>query len=145
MPTFAVLLQYEVVSGLIIEADTEDEAAQLASDFEAAAHESIGDGAKIRVSSRLWGDGTIEVEAADTDEDAEDLLDEWIDELDDEDDDDDEPYDGDIDLDDADVDQDVSDDDDSDANADSDEQDVDPDDDANGRTVDDRDEDPVRE
>ncbi|GGA59601.1 hypothetical protein GCM10011490_07090 [Pseudoclavibacter endophyticus] len=84
MPTFAVLLQYEVVSGLIIEADDEDQAAQLASEFEATAHEAISDSDAVRVSSRLWGDGTIEVEPADTEEDAEDLLDEWIDELDDE-------------------------------------------------------------
>lgn len=128
MPTFAVLLQYEVVSGLIIEADNEDEAAQLASEFEATAHESISDSDTVRVSSRLWGDGTIEVETADTEDDAEDLLDEWIDDLDVEDGDDS-----------ADDDED----DDSDANIDSDDPDVDPDDE-NGRERGDADVDPVR-
>ena len=89
MPTFAVLLQYEVVSGLVIEAESADEAARLASEFEAAAHEAIADAEGVRVSSRLWGDGTIEVEAADDDEAAEDLLDEWIVDLDDDSDEDD--------------------------------------------------------
>lgn len=132
MPTYAVLLQYEVVSGLIIEADSEDEAAQLASEFEAAAHESIGDGANVRVSSRLWGDGTIEVEAAANDDEAEDLLDEWVEDLDDADSDDE----NDDDFEDED--------DDADANDASDEHDLDPDDDANGSKVTDGDVDPVR-
>ena len=89
MPTYAVLLQYEVMSGLVIEAESDDEAARIASDFEAAAHEAIADSGIVRVSSRLWGDGTIEVEATETEDDAEDLLDEWIDDLDDDEDEDD--------------------------------------------------------
>lgn len=127
MPTYAVLLQYEVVSGLVIEAADSDEAAKLASEFEAAAHEAIADGGAVRVSSRLWGDGTIEVEEADSDDDAEDMLDEWIEELDDdEDDSDDDDSDEDDDEDDSD-----EDDEDDDATDELDEQpnddDVDPD------------------
>lgn len=87
MPTYAVLLQYEVVSGLVIEAADADEAARLATEFEASAHEGVGDQETVRVSSRLWGDGTIEVEQAQDEDEAEDLLDDWIDELDDDDED----------------------------------------------------------
>lgn len=89
MPTYAVLLQYEVVSALVIEAENEQAAATIASEFEANAHEAVDDTDVVSVSSRVWGDGSIEVQAADDAEDAEDLLDEWVDDLDLDDEDDD--------------------------------------------------------
>lgn len=81
MPTYAVLLKYEVVSALVIEAESEDEAAKIANEYESEAHDSVEDTDDVRVSSRLWGDGTLEVQTAADDEAAEDLLDEWIDEI----------------------------------------------------------------
>ncbi|PPG03042.1 hypothetical protein C5E06_11495 [Pseudoclavibacter sp. RFBI5] len=81
MPTYAVLLKYEVVSALVIEAESEDEAAKIANEFESEAHDAVEDTDDVRVSSRLWGDGTLEVQSASDDEAAEDLLDEWIDEI----------------------------------------------------------------
>lgn len=81
MPTYAVLLKYEVVSALVIEAESEDEAAKIANEFESEAHDAVEDTDDVRVSSRLWGDGTLEVQSASDEEAAEDLLDEWIDEI----------------------------------------------------------------
>ncbi|WP_181028572.1 hypothetical protein [Pseudoclavibacter sp. RFBA6] len=81
MPTYAVLLKYEVVSALVIEAESEDEAAKIANEYESEAHDAVEDTDDVRVSSRLWGDGTLEVQTAADDEAAEDLLDEWIDEI----------------------------------------------------------------
>ncbi|PPF47024.1 hypothetical protein C5B85_01735 [Pseudoclavibacter sp. AY1F1] len=81
MPTYAVLLKYEVVSALVIEAESEDEAAKIANEYETEAHDAVEDTDDVRVSSRLWGDGTLEVQTAADDEAAEDLLDEWIDEI----------------------------------------------------------------
>lgn len=82
MPTYAVLLQYEVVSALVIEAENEQAAATIASEFEASAHEAVEDSGSVSVSSRVWGDGSIEVQEADDADDAEDLLDDWVDDLD---------------------------------------------------------------
>ena len=81
MPTYAVLLKYEVVSALVIEAESEDEAAKIANEYESEAHDAVEDTDDVRVSSRQWGDGTLEVQTAADDESAEDLLDEWIDEI----------------------------------------------------------------
>lgn len=87
MPTFAVLLKYEVVSGLIVEAENEDEAARLATEFEGEFHESIEDSDDVQVATRLWGDGTLELEEVEDADAGEDLIDEWVDEDEDEDED----------------------------------------------------------
>lgn len=91
MPKYAVMLRYEVVSGLVVEAKDEDEAAMLATEHEANLHDSLEDTEEIEVVVRSWGGGDVEIEeAADADEAAE-LLDEWADdyEVDDEYDEDD--------------------------------------------------------
>ena len=77
MPKYAVMLRYEVVSGLVVEAKDEDEAAMLATEHEANLHDSLEDSEEIEVVVRSWGGGDVEIEeAADSDEAAE-LLDEW--------------------------------------------------------------------
>ncbi len=98
MPKYAVMLRYEVVSGLVVEAQDEDEAAMLATEHEANLHDSIEDSDEIEVVIRSWGGGDVEIEeSADADEAAE-LLEEWADEYEvddeyDEDDLDDEEFD----------------------------------------------------
>ncbi|MDO5052337.1 MAG: hypothetical protein Q4E05_05540, partial [Pseudoclavibacter sp.] len=88
MPSYAVLVSYEVVSALVVEADSADEAAKIASDFESDAQEAVDDAAGVRVWSRELHDGEIDVEQARDEEAAEELLDEWLDELEDDDEDD---------------------------------------------------------
>jgi len=84
MPTYAVLLQYEVVSAVVVEAESEEEAARLANEFESRAHEGVEDDDRVRVSSRLWGEGSLEIAEAEDDEDAEELLEDWIDAIEEE-------------------------------------------------------------
>ncbi|WP_140400572.1 hypothetical protein [Gulosibacter sp. 10] len=79
-------MRYEVVTGLVVEADSKDEAVELATQYEEAVHDSAVDVERIGLSARIWGGGTVDVEAADDADDAEDLIDEWIDELEDLDD-----------------------------------------------------------
>ncbi|MFD2674142.1 hypothetical protein [Gulosibacter bifidus] len=111
MPKYAVLVRYEVISGLIIEADSEDDANAIARDFEATVHEETEGTDAVTITERIWGGGTISVEAAEDDDDAEDLIDEWIDqietdeELGDYDEDDDYEFDADEDDDDLDEDE----------------------------------------
>lgn len=82
MPTYAVMLRYEVVSGLIIEAGSEDEAAQIATEFEAEANDAVGDTDAVQVSMRLSGEGTLDCQSAGDRNEAEDLLDDWLEDLD---------------------------------------------------------------
>lgn len=84
MPSYAVLVSYEVVSALVVEADSADEAAKIASDFESDAHDAVDDAARVRVWSRDLNDGEIDVELTRDEGAAEELLDEWLDELDEE-------------------------------------------------------------
>ncbi|MGO1542772.1 MAG: hypothetical protein ACTHXA_00350 [Gulosibacter sp.] len=86
MAKYAVLMRYEIVTGLVVEAESEDEAVELATQFEERVHDTAVDTAAIGVSARIWGGGTVDLEAAEDEDDAEDLLEEWIDELDDMDD-----------------------------------------------------------
>lgn len=89
MPKFAVMLRYEVVSGLVVEAETPEEADRIATEFEAAFHDAIDDTDGLAVEVRVWGNGTVDTEQVDDDDDAAALLDEWLDDIDfgDEDDD----------------------------------------------------------
>lgn len=80
MPTFAVLFRYEVTSGLVIEAKDEQEAVELATEFEFAANDAIEDAEKVQIVRRYLDEVTAEPAEADSQDDAEDLLDEWIDE-----------------------------------------------------------------
>ncbi|NLT27151.1 MAG: hypothetical protein GXX90_11025 [Microbacteriaceae bacterium] len=112
MPKFAVMLRYELVSGLVIDAENADEADRIATEFEAAIHDRVEDAEGIGVEVRIWGgNGTIDVEEVDDEEAAGELLDEWLDEIDfgdeddddyDEDDDEDEDEDDDLEDDDED-------------------------------------------
>ena len=91
MPKFAVMLRYEVVSGLVIEADSADEAERIATEFEQKIHDAVDDVEHVDSEVRIWGgNGTIDIEEADDADDAVDTLDEWLDEIDfgDEDDED---------------------------------------------------------
>lgn len=107
MPKYAVLVRYEVISGLIIDAQSEDEANAIARDYEATVHEETEGTDTVTITERIWGGGTISVEAADDEDDAEDLIEEWIDQIETDDDlaDDDEDFefDDDDDLNDHDV------------------------------------------
>lgn len=111
MPKYAVLVRYEVISGLIVEADSEDDANAIARDFEATVHEATEGTDAVTITERIWGGGTISVEAAEDDDDAEDLIDEWIDQIEtdeelcDYDEDDDYEFDADDDDDDLDEDE----------------------------------------
>lgn len=89
MPKYAVLLTYEVTSGLFVEADSEDEAARIATEFEATTHDldDADESGPVRIIARHWGDGTLEPEEVADFEEAEEVIESWIDE--DEDDDDD--------------------------------------------------------
>lgn len=101
MPKFAVMLRYELVSGLVIDAENADEADRIATEFEAAIHDRVEDAEGIGVEVRIWGgNGTIDVEEVDDEEAAGELLDEWLDEIDFGDEDDDDDYDEDEDEDD---------------------------------------------
>ena len=126
MPKFAVMLRYEVVSALIVDAESVDEADRIASEYEETLHETQ-DADNVTVEARIWGNGSVDVEEADDEESAQDTLDEWLDEIDFDGEDDD--YDE---YDDEDDDDDDEDDDDADgalAEPRSTEDDLDPDDD----------------
>ncbi|MFD2758444.1 hypothetical protein [Gulosibacter faecalis] len=90
MPKYAVMLRYEVVSGLVVEAKDQDEAVMLATEYEANLQDSFDDTDEIEACVRVWGDGDVTAEAAADADEAADLLDEWADDLDldDEDEDD---------------------------------------------------------
>lgn len=130
MPKYAVLLKYEVTSGLFLEAENEDEAVRLATEYEATTHE-VDDADGVRVITRLWGDGELEPAEVESFEDAEDIIDGWIEEDEDEDDDldgEDDEFEG---LEDEDDDEDDDSDDDEDDDEDeSDDDEDDEDDDA---------------
>lgn len=87
MAKYAVLMRYEVTTGLVIEANSEDEANEIAQQFEEHVHDAAVDTDAVKMSARIWGGGTVDIEVAVDDEDAEDLIDEWIDELESEDED----------------------------------------------------------
>lgn len=126
MPKYAVLVRYEVISGLIIDAQDEDEANAIARDYEATVHEETEGTESVTVTERIWGGGTITVEAADDEDDAEDLIEEWLDQIEtDEELDDDDDYEFDADEDDADFDEDEDDLDFEDDDLDEDEDDSD--------------------
>lgn len=131
MPKYAVLVRYEVISGLIIDADSEDAANAIARDYEATVHEETEGTEAVTITERIWGGGTITVEAAEDDDDAEDLIEEWIDQIETEEDldDEDDDYEFDADEDDDDLDEDEED-LDFDDNEDEDEDDEDDEDDA---------------
>lgn len=112
MPKFAVILRYDIVSGLVIEAANEEEATERAIEFEAAAHDSVIDADDVAVSARVWGGESTYIAEADDDEDAEEIINDWIDDLE---------IDGD--FDDEDFDEDDDDEDDSDEDDDEDEDD----------------------
>lgn len=128
MPTFAVLFRYEVTSGLVIEAKDEQEAVELATEFEFSANDAIEDAENVQIVRRYLDEVTAEPAEAESQDDAEDLLDEWIDEdaaagddedlpgedddFEDFDEDDDEDEDDDFDSDDFDDDEDEDDEDD---------------------------------
>lgn len=80
MPTFAVLFRYEVTSGLVIEAKDEQEAVELATEFEFSANDAIEDADNVQIVRRYLDEVTAEPAEAESQDDAEDLLDEWIDE-----------------------------------------------------------------
>lgn len=80
MPTFAVLFRYEVTSGLVIEAKDEQEAVELATEFEFSANDAIEDADNVQIVRRYLDEVTAEPAEAQSQDDAEDLLDEWIDE-----------------------------------------------------------------
>lgn len=80
MPTFAVLFRYEVTSGLVIEAKDEQEAVELATEFEFSANDAIEDAENVQIVRRYLDEVTAEPAEAESQDDAEDLLDEWIDE-----------------------------------------------------------------
>lgn len=81
MPKYAVLLRYEVFSGLIVEAENQDEAVVRATEYEAALNDSAENTPIIDSYLRSWGDGEATCEAADDDDEAADLLDEWADDI----------------------------------------------------------------
>ncbi|MDJ1370623.1 hypothetical protein [Gulosibacter molinativorax] len=87
MAKYAVLMRYEVTSGLVVEANNEDEAIEIAQQFEERVHDGAVDADGIKVSARIWGGGSADVEVAVDEDDAEDLIDEWIDELESDEDD----------------------------------------------------------
>lgn len=81
MPKYAVMLRYEVVSGLVVEAKDEDEAVMLATEYEATLQDSFDDTDEIEACVRVWGDGDVSIEEADDADEAADLLDEWAEDL----------------------------------------------------------------
>lgn len=81
MAKYAVLMRYEVTTGLVIEANSEDEANEIAQQFEEQVHDAAVDTDTVKMSARIWGGGTVDIEVAVDEDDAEDLIDEWIDEL----------------------------------------------------------------
>lgn len=81
MAKYAVLMRYEVTTGLVIEANSEDEANDIAQQFEEQVHDAAVDTDTVKMSARIWGGGTVDIEVAEDEDDAEDLIDEWIDEL----------------------------------------------------------------
>lgn len=93
MPKFAAMLRYEVISGLIIEAESAEEADRIASEFEEQLHDAASDAEGITVEARIWGNGTVEIEEAEDEEAAADLLDDWLDDIDFDEDDEDEDFD----------------------------------------------------
>lgn len=136
MPKYAVLLKYEVVSGLFVEAENEDEAARIATEFETTTHEleHIDDSGDVRIVTRLWGDGTLEPEEVEDYEEAEETIEAWIEE--------DESEDEDLDGEDDEFDEDDDESDDDESDDDEDESDDDEDDEAE---VDDEDDDAADE
>ena len=115
MPKFAVMMRYEVVSALIVDAASEDEAEQIASDFEEAVHDRADDSGPVTLEARIWGNGDVDIEQAADEDDAQERIDSWIETIDwDEDDDFDDEYDDFDDEDEDDVDEDEDDEDDFD-------------------------------
>ncbi len=102
MPKYAVMMRYEVVSALIVDADSEDEAEQIATDFEAAVHDAANDDGAVTLEARIWGNGDVDIEAATDEDDAQERIDTWIDTIDWDEDDDYEDYDDDDDYEDFD-------------------------------------------
>lgn len=82
MPKYAVMLRYEVVSGLVVEANNEDEAVMLATNYEATLQDSFDDTEQVEACVRVWGDGDVSIEQAENADAAADLLDEWAEDLD---------------------------------------------------------------
>lgn len=104
MPKYAVMMRYEVVSALIVDADSEDEAEQIATDFEAAVHDAANDDGPVTLEARIWGNGDVDIEAAEDEDDAQERIDSWIDTIDWDEDEDYDDYDEDEDEDDDDYD-----------------------------------------
>lgn len=101
MPKYAVMMRYEVVSALIVDADSEDEAEEIATDFEAAVHDAANDDGPVTLEARIWGNGDVDIEGATDEDDAQERIDAWIDTIDwDEDDEDYDDFDDDEDDDD---------------------------------------------